>query len=132
MAFYNKTATQAMSQRSDVDTFTHKFGAYVSNSRQYRRRISSPMPIHPNMQGTAFYNFNSDSYDEPFVEVHLPASSFDHLVAVSRMEDADFQHRQHAAEVLKQHRADEWVRDNNPAVQKAWKRYLMLLELART
>ena len=68
---------------------------------------------------------------EPMVEINVPQHQFRRLVE----REAEFQDlirgNEHANRVLQQHRLDERVRDNNPAVQNAYKKYLMLLELAR-
>ena len=37
------TATQALESRKDIDRFARQYGAYISTSRQYRRR--APQPI---------------------------------------------------------------------------------------
>lgn len=124
------TATQALEDRKEVDKFARQYGAYVSTSRQYRRRVASPV-MWDDPRSVYQYQFLTDTYEEPFVELHMPAASFDHLIRLNEVQDQDAYKVQQAIDVLKQHRVDERVRDDNPAVQKAWLKYLMLLELAR-
>jgi hypothetical protein len=130
MAIVNKTATQvALEEHRDVKNFAHKYSAYISESRQYRWRRPVPMLIDSKLEYV--YDYYRDTYDEAFVEIHLPRDSFERLIIASEVHTADQEKVEHAMTVLSQHRADERVRDDNPAVQKAWLKYLTLLELAR-
>lgn len=124
------TATEALEDRRDVDKFARKYNAYVSTSRQYRRRVPRPV-MWDDPRSVYEYQYITDTYEEPYVEVHMPAASFEHIIRVGEAEEQDAYKIQHAFDVLKQHRIDEGVRNDNPAVQKAWRNYLMLLELAR-
>lgn len=129
---YNKTASQALEERRDVERFAHKFGAKIRESREYRHRVTIPMYVpYGHNDPIGYHDFNRNVYDVPYVEVHMPAESFEHLIQVDEVNSYDAHYVSQALDVLKQHREDEWVRDRNPAVQKAWRNYLMLLELAR-
>jgi hypothetical protein len=65
------------------------------------------------------------------VELHIPQHRFDELIErdeyLTRVE-RELDYNQKVVNML---REDERVRDQNAAVQKAYKNYLMLLELAR-
>ena len=126
------TATQALESRKDIDRFARQYGAYISTSRQYRRR--APQPImwddDPRARYLDYYT-QSQMLDEPYIEIHMPVESLERILHVTEVSEQDAAKVQHAMTVLKQHRVDEQVRNDNPAVQKAWRNYLMLLELAR-
>jgi hypothetical protein len=124
------TATQALESRKDIDSFARKYGAYIGDSRQYRRRVPEPM-MWDDPRAVYQHTFLTHTYDEPYVEIHIPRGSFEHILARDEVQEQDAFKVKHALDVLKQHRVDEQVRNDNPAVQKAWRNYLMLLELAR-
>lgn len=124
------TASKALEDRSDVHRFAHKYGAYVSISTKYRRRMPEPV-MWDDPRALYQHSYFTNTYDEPYVELHMPAASLEHIVNMSETEEQEAYRVQHALDVLKQHRVDEQVRNDNPAVQKAWRNYLMLLELAR-
>ena len=126
---YHKTATQTLEASNDVRAFARKYSAYISESRQYRHRVPEPMMWDDPRRVYRDYYLNT--HDEPYVELHMPQGSLQHIMSVVEAHGADADKINHAMGVLNQLRADERVRDNNPAVQKAWMKYITLLELTR-
>ena len=126
---YQKTATQTLEASNDVKAFARKYNAYISESRQYRRRVPEPMMCDD--PRAMYEHYYLTTYDEPYVEMHLPPASLQHIMSVVATHGEDSARINHAMDVLEQHQIDERVRDNNPAVQKAWMKYITLLELAR-
>lgn len=124
------TATQSLEERKDVYKFARKYSAYIGDSRQYRRRMPEPM-MWDDPRAVYQHTFMTHTYDEPYVELHMPRASFEHIISRDETEEQDAFKVQHALDVLQQHRVDERVRNDNPAVQNAWQKYLTLLELAR-
>ena len=131
---YNKTATDLLNEKFkddlDVRHFLNKFEAYgaISNRMHYRYRrvnyndwmsVGSPMPI------------STDVEQEPMIEITLPQHKFKELLAQEDYLERLEQSNDYNQKVVNMLRADERVRDENPAVKNAWKKYLMLLELAR-
>ena len=131
---YNKTATDLLNEKFkddlDVRHFLNKFEAYgsISNRMHYRYRrvnyndwmsVGSPMPI------------STDVEQEPMIEITLPQHKFKELLAQEDYLERLEQSNDYNQKVVNMLRADERVRDDNPAVKNAWKKYLMLLELAR-
>lgn len=127
---YQKTATKTLNDIKDIEYFSRKYNARIGESKQYRHHTT--VPIYYMDYKTTRYDYDKESYDVPFVEMHLPIESFEHLMQLDTVSNYDKYHVSQALEVFSQHRADERVRSNNPAVQKAWTNYLTLLELART
>ena len=79
--------------------------------------------------GTAMYEM--EHRVEPLVAIHLPREHFDRLMDVHTRMDRLQEEAEYAKKVLTMLRKDESVRDDNPAVAKAYRNYIMLLELAR-
>lgn len=126
-----RTATKALEDRSDVDRFARRYNAYVSPSTKYRRNVPVPTLIDYEDPRHLYFNQYHHTYVEEFVEVHMPQDSFERFMRIEEANTYDADRINHAMSVLRQHRDDERVRDDNPAVQKAWMKYLTLLELAR-
>lgn len=134
MALYNKTASDRLEDHyrnnTDVHYFLRKFEASASISNQRYRRYKridytdwiahgSPIPT------------TTETEDEPMIDMTIPQHKFRDLIEreeyLSRLEQ-DYDYNQKIVNML---RADERVRDDNPAVAKAYRNYLTLLELAR-
>lgn len=127
-------ATDYINQRYDADRevngFLHKYEAIAGiGPKRYQKRV--PIAYRDWLADGAPIPFYQEVETEQMVEMHIPQHQFRQLVE----REAEFQdlvrHNEQANQVLRQHRADERVRDENPAVQKAWSKYLTLLELAR-
>lgn len=104
----------------------------VRSSRSIRRRIANtqiPFPryAYDDLELHAHFNI----VDVPCYDITIPQDKFEELVETLEFFDNQSHKHVHAMQVLQQARADEQVRQDNPAVQNAWMRYLMLLELAR-
>jgi hypothetical protein len=68
---------------------------------------------------------------EPMVEINMPKHRFQDLVERERFYSQVERESEYYKRIVDQYRNDERIRDRNPTVQKAYEKYLMLLELAR-
>jgi len=112
----------------DLEYFISKFECRVEDSREYNQYVR-PASYHRD-----FYDrdsFQMDTKITPMKAIHLTSDNLARLVAeqehLQRLTDeAKFGNRLWA-----QLREDGQVRDSNPAVEKAYQKYQLLLELAR-
>lgn len=112
----------------DLEYFISKFECRVEDSREYNQYV------RPTPQYRDFYdsdNFKIKTEIVPMKAVHLTSDNLAKLVAeqehMQRLsDDAAFGKR-----IWTQIHEDKRVRDSNPAVEKAYRNYQMLLELAR-
>jgi hypothetical protein len=115
----------------EVDYFLHLYEAHASLSQRklyYRRR---PIRYSDWVNDGSPIPFDQEIDTEPMVEVYIPQDKFRRLVE-REQEFRDLVSRnQDLFDKIQQDRADDAVRKANPAVQQAWERYKMLLELAR-
>lgn len=115
----------------EVNEFLHKYGASASLSRDKRYYKRVPIRYQAWLDDNCPIPFEQEVEMEPMVEINLPREHFRKLVE----READYQDliriNQESANILFQQRADEKVRKENPAVEQAYRRYQMLLELAR-
>jgi hypothetical protein len=112
----------------DLEYFVSKFECRVEDSREYNQYVR-PTSYHRD-----FYDrdsFQMDTKITPMKAIHLTSVNLARLVAeqehIQRLtDDAEY-----GKKVWANERRDRAVRDTNPAVEKAYQRYVMLLELAR-
>ena len=107
--------------------FQQKFEAYIEDSEKYKQYVRR-MPYH---EWDGRLPFNVDTEVVPMKSVHLTRDNLERLVR----QEAFIEHLENDAEYGKKcwthERKDQIVRNENPAVAKAYEKYLMLLELAR-
>jgi hypothetical protein len=116
----------------DLERFCENFHATVQQSPKYFARRVSPM-FNRNLTGAEHYSYDYESYieKEHYYEVTLPNNKLADLMSMSRHIDHLQQSRDKVDKILAQNTLDETVRRKNPAVQKAYEKYQMLLELSR-
>jgi hypothetical protein len=125
-------ATEHLSGSDEVHRFCKHYEAQVeltSNKLYAKRR-----PIHYQdwiSDGSGSIPFDLKVEREPMVQIHMPQDEFKNLVEKERWYGRLEQEADYYKRIVEQYRNDERVRDSNPSVQKAWEKYLMLLELAR-
>jgi len=113
----------------DLEYFISKFECRVEDSRVYNQYTRQAPSYHRD-----FYDSDRSKMQTeivPMKAIHLTRDNLARLVAeqehMQRLNDeAKFGNRLWA-----QSREDSRVRDSNPAVEKAYQKYVMLLELAR-
>ena len=127
-----------MNTDKKLQEFCHKYDATIQPSHKKWRRARKIKPSTSLYEDGPVY-YSSIDYDEiPLAEIHMPA---DRLMALVDLED--FKDRlQHnlmspilnsglAYSMLREYEEECRIRHTNPAVQKAYEQYKMLLELAR-
>lgn len=111
----------------DQKYFESKFDARITDSNEYKQYVRR-MPYH---MWDGKVPFESEVQVVPMKAIHLSSESLDRLIReqehMERLED-DAEYGKKLWTML---RADERIRDDNPAVAKAYRNYLTLLELAR-
>lgn len=115
----------------DTERFQQRFEAHITESKEYRRAAYTrpPMDYSYYQQGTALYEL--EHRIEPLVAIHMPKEQFDRLMDEQTRMDMWRKEAEYAKKFLSDLRRDEQVRNRNPAVQKAYDKYQMLLELSR-
>jgi hypothetical protein len=128
MSRYNRYTDE---EERDTKQFASRFEAHITESKEYRRAAYTrpPMDYCYYEPGTAMYEI--EHRVEPLVAIHLPREQFDRLMDEHRRVDIWKDEAEYAKKLVTMLRKDERVRDDNPAVAKAYRNYLTLLELAR-
>ena len=120
-----------MDQKSPkLSRFAERFQMEVRSGRSVRRRIANAL-LPPSFDDMHIHQYSLNVIDVPCYDVTVPEDKFEELADTMEFFDNQSHKHVHAMQVLEQARADERIRQDNPAVQKAWMRYLMLLEIAR-
>ena len=121
---YDKMRAEAPKDQKD---FESKFEARIEDSREYKQ-YSRRMPYYM-WDGKA--PLNTEVEVVPMKAIHLSSDNLERLIREQDlmdklMDDADFGKKLWADE-----RRDRAVRETNPAVEKAYQKYVTLLELCR-
>ncbi len=111
----------------DLKYFESKFEARIEDSREYKQYVRR-MPYD---MWDGKVPFNVEPQVVPMKAVHLTIDNLERLIREQELiehlqSDADY-----GKKLWNMLRADERIRDSNPAVAKAYRNYLTLLELAR-
>jgi len=120
----------------DLEYFASKFEARIEDSREYNQYAMHPPSYHQDFYDAD--NCRMKTEIMPMKAIHLTSDNLARLVAeqdqlqrqnedIIRLSDADRQHRRMWTQLYE----DKQVRDSNPAVEKAYQKYVILLELAR-
>ncbi|NBP00014.1 MAG: hypothetical protein EBU90_07760 [Proteobacteria bacterium] len=126
-----------MNTDKKLQEFCWKYDATIQPSHKKWRRARKTKPSNIYEDGPVYSS--SMDYDEiPLAEIHLPS---DRLMALVDLED--FKDRLHYSimnpilnsglvnHMLKEYEEECRIRHTNPAVQKAYQQYKMLLNLSR-
>jgi len=125
---YNKTASQWAEDRPrDLKYFESKFDARIEDSREFKQ-YARQMPYY-SWDGKEPYTV--DTQVVPMKAIHLSSDNLAKLLAEQNLMDILMKDADEGKRIWRQEREDSRVRDQNPAVEKAYQKYLMLLELAR-
>ena len=124
--YYNQWNHQG--DAGDLEYFIGKFECRVEDSREYNH-YTRQVPYHRDFYDSDNYKMETEIV--PMKAIHMTSQNLTRLVAeqehMQKLNDeAKFGNRLWA-----QLREDSRVRDSNPAVEKAYQKYMMLLELAR-
>jgi len=112
----------------DLEYFISKFECRIEDSREYNQYVR-PSSYHKD-----FYDrdsFQIETKITPMKAIHLTSDNLARLVEeqehIQRLtDDAEY-----GKKVWANERRDQMVRDKNPAVEKAYQKYQMLLGLCR-
>jgi hypothetical protein len=121
---YDKMRAEAP---KDIKYFESKFEARIEDSREYKQ-YSRRMPYY---MWDGKLPLDAEVQVIPMKCIHLSIDNLERLIREQeRMEHME-DDAEYGKKVVSMLRADERVRDDNPAVAKAYRNYITLLELAR-
>jgi hypothetical protein len=125
---YNYSRDKFRDNTRDLEYFISKFECRVEDSREYNQYVRQA-PYYRDVCGGDSFKMETEIF--PMKAIHLTSDNLAKLVA----EQERMEHMKSDAEQGKrmwdQQCRDQLVRDKNPAVDNAYQKYVMLLELAR-
>ena len=110
-----------------IDYFQSKFECRIEDSKEYRQHVRQ-MPYY---MWDGKLPMNIEPQVVPMKAVHLSSENLERLIREQERMDRLLDEQLYDEKVLAKMRLDEQVRNTNPAVEKAYQKYVMLLELAR-
>ena len=114
-------------QPRDLKYFEAKFEARIEDSKEYRQYVTR-MP-YADWDGKI--PFNVEAQVVPMKCIHLTSENLERLIREQEFMEHLEHDAEHGKKLWNMLREDERVRADNPAVEKAYRNYIMLLELAR-
>ena len=121
---YDKMRAEAS---RDVKDFESKFEARIENSREYKQ-YTRRMPYY---MWDGKLPLDTDVEVVPMKAIHLTIDNLERLIRDQERLDQLLDQQLYDKQVIAKLRRDEQVRNSNPAVEKAYQKYVMLLEIAR-
>ena len=130
MAFnkYAYDSLQSSSPRDPHRDFESKFEARIEDSREYKQYVRSPPSFGYRWDKTSY---EMDTKVVPMKSIHLTIDNLERLIREQERIDRLMDDAEYGKKVVTMLRNDERVRDDNPAVAKAYRNYITLLELCR-
>jgi len=112
----------------DLEYFISKFECRVEDSREYNQYVR-PAPYYRDV--CASDDWRLETKITPMKAIHLTSDNLARLVAEQERMEHMKSNAEQGIRLWDQQCRDQMVRDNNPAVDKAYQKYQILLELAR-
>jgi hypothetical protein len=127
MAFNFNDYRMREEPHKDIRYFESKFEARIEDSKEYKQYVRQ-VPYN--------FTYGKLSYEDevrvvPMKSIHLTTDSLERLIREQERMDHLQSDADYGKKLWTMLREDERVRDENPAVAKAYRNYLALLELAR-
>jgi hypothetical protein len=119
---------QQIDTAGDLEYFISKFECRVEDSRVYNQYVR-PAPYYRDFCGSD--SFQIETKILPMKAIHLTSDNLARLVAEQEHLQRLTDDREYSKKIWAAASRDQMVRDKNPAVEKAYQKYVILLELAR-
>lgn len=111
-----------------IEVFQQKFDCRIEDSREYSQYIR-PAIQYRDVYDTRPYHVEIEK--EPMKAIHLTTDNLNRLVAEQELMYNLKKDAEEGKRLWRQEYEERRVRNQNPAVEKAYRNYQMLLELAR-
>jgi hypothetical protein len=115
-------------ESSDIEYFQGKFECRIEDSREYNQYVRQ-VPYHRDFYDTS--SFKMETEVVPMKAIHLSTDNLNRLVAEQELMYGLKKDAEEGKRLWIREREDWRVRNENPAVEKAYRNYQMLLELCR-
>ena len=125
---YNYNRDKYRDNSRDLDYFISKFECRVEDSREYNQYVR-PVPQYRDFYDSDNYKIKTEIV--PMKAIHLTSDNLAKLVAEQELMQNLNDDAEYGKKCWTHERKDQIVRNENPAVEKAYQKYVMLLELAR-
>jgi hypothetical protein len=124
---YNKTTRWEEEAPRDLKYFESKFDARIEDSKEYRH-YTRRMPYY---MWDGKLPIDAEVQVIPMKAIHLSSDNLERLVREQELMDRLMADAEYGKKRWREESIDRAVRNSNPSVEKAYQKYVMLLELAR-
>lgn len=112
----------------DPDNFLTRYEAHLAYSN---KRYAHRQPIRL-VDWNVYAEHYIDHRVEQYMEVTIPQHRLQELIERDRYFNEMVKRHDYAQMLLAERTIEDTIRRQNPAVEKAWRNYQLLLEMART
>lgn len=128
---YNEYEDSHRTPEDETHSFLKRYEAQagLSSRKHYYKREPYRLRDLDYYSSSMTASYHAEA--EPMIEMNIPQHRFRELVEQERYKRYLESRADKDARVVDMLKADEQVRNNNPAVEKAYRNYLLLLEMAR-
>ena len=113
----------------ELEYFISKFECRVEDSREYNQYVKQAQSYYRDFYDTDRSKIETEIV--PMKAIHLTRDNLARLVAEQEHMQRLTDDREYSKKIWADASRDQMVRDKNPAVEKAYQKYVILLELAR-
>ena len=119
---------------NELDRFTKRYEATISRSdRHYaRHRPYSVSQYHSYSSAIDYADYQTYVDRVQMVDIVMPEDRLRDLLTLEERLHMLENVNKAATQIINEHTSEEKVRKNNPAVQKAYEKYKLLVEMTRT
>jgi hypothetical protein len=125
---YNYSRDKFRDNTRDLEYFISKFECRVEDSREYNQYVRQA-PYYRDVCGGDSFKMETEIF--PMKAIHLTSDNLAKLVAEQELMQNLHDDAEYGKKVWANECKDQIVRNENHAVEKAYQKYVMLLELAR-
>ena len=113
----------------ELEYFISKFECRVEDSREYNQYVKQAQSYYRDFYDTDRSKIETEIV--PMKAIHLTRDNLARLVGEQEHMKRLSDDREYSKKIWADASRDQMVRDKNPAVEKAYQKYVILLELAR-
>ena len=112
----------------DIEYFQHKFDCRIEDSQRYNQYVRQE-PYYRDFYDSSDYKMETKVV--PMKAIHISTDNLNRLIAEQELMYNLKKDAEEGKRIWIKECEDKRVRNENPAVEKAWRNYQILLELAR-
>ncbi len=122
--YYRREPRELIEER-----FRKKYTVHVEPSKRHYRHRSIPLSYNRWLEQGAGIPFQQEVEREPLLKVYVSKDNYEKLIETDQLVEELKQQSRDLHQMKQERQKEAHIRSSNPAVQKAYEKYQMLLKL---